>query len=194
MKATFLIAFGFSWAALWWTANQQGQRLFQRKEFEKAAEAFTDPQWQGAAWYRAGDYKKAAQAFALGSTPEALFNEGNAWMLQGNYQFAIDRYDKALKLRPKWKESQDNRDLAAARAKLLNDQGSDAGDQLLGADKIVFDKKKHGGQDTEVAGEKAASDAVVQSMWLRRVQTKPADFLKSKFAYQLSMESEGAEQ
>ncbi len=194
MRATLLIAFGFSWAALWWTADQQGQRLFERKEYEQAAEAFTNPQWQGAAWYRAGDYKKAAQAFALASTPESLFNEGNAWMLQGKYQFAIDRYDKALKLRPKWKEAQDNRDLAAARAKLLNDQGGDAGDQRLGADKIVFDKKKPGGQDTDVAGEKAASDAVIQSMWLRRVQTNPADFLKSKFAYQLSMESEGAKQ
>lgn len=194
MKAIFLIAFGFSWAAFWSTADQRGQRLFEHQEYEKAAEAFTDPPWQGAAWYRAGNYKKAAQAFALGSTPEALFNEGNAWLLQGNYSFAIDRYDKALKRRPQWKEAQDNRDLAAARAQRLNDQGGDAGDQLLGADKIVFDKKKPGGQDTEVAGDKAASDAVVQSMWLRRVQTKPADFLKSKFAYQLSLESEGAKQ
>lgn len=105
-------------------------------------------------------------------------------------QAALPCYDKALKLRPKWKEARDNRDLVAARAKLLNDQGGDAGDQLLGADKIVFDKKKSGGQDTNVAGEKAASDAVVQSMWLRRVQTKLADFLKSKFAYQLSIEKQ----
>jgi Ca-activated chloride channel family protein len=78
---------------------------------------------------------------------------------------------------------------------MLNSQGGDAGDQRLGTDKVVFDKKKSsGGQDTEVASDKAASNAAIQSMWLRRVQTKPADFLKAKFAYQLSMESEGAKQ
>lgn len=188
------IVFAISWAALWWTPDQQGQRDYNNEDYTKAAEAFDDSQWEGTAWYRAGEYKKAAQAFARGSTPEARFNEGNAWMLLGKYQIAIDRYDKALKLRPDWKEAQENRDLAAAREKLLNTGGGDAGDQREGADEIVFDKKKKGGQDTEVAGEKAVSDATVQAMWLRRVQTKPSDFLKAKFAYQLSMESEGTDQ
>jgi hypothetical protein len=30
------------------------------------------------------------------------------------------------------------------------------------------------------------SDAQLQALWLRRVQTNPADFLRAKFAYQLS--------
>ncbi|HIE98204.1 MAG: hypothetical protein ABGZ53_25045 [Fuerstiella sp.] len=30
------------------------------------------------------------------------------------------------------------------------------------------------------------SDSAMQALWLRRVQTKPADFLKAKFAYQLA--------
>ena len=189
-----LVIIGLSWMALWWTPDPQGQRYYNRKEYAKAAEAFSDPLWAGTAWYRAGEYKKAAQAFARVSTPEAMFNEGNALLLTGKYQDAIDRYNKVLKSRPDWKEAKENRDLAVARSKLLNDHGGDAGDQRLGADKIVFDPKKPpGGQDTEVAGDKAASNAVIQSMWLRRVQTKPADFLKAKFAYQLSMESEGAD-
>ena len=189
-----LIIIGFSWMALWWTPDQQGQRYFNRKEYEKAAETFGDPLWEGTAWYRAGEFKKAAQAFARVSTPESMYNEANALLLMGKYQDAIDRYNKVLKSRPDWKEAKENRDLAVARSKLLNDHGGDAGDQRLGADKIVFDPNKPpGGQDTEVAGDKAASNAVIQSMWLRRVQTKPADFLKAKFAYQLSVESEGTE-
>jgi len=32
------------------------------------------------------------------------------------------------------------------------------------------------------------SDRALQAMWLRRIQTKPADFLRAKFAYQLSRE------
>ena len=189
-----LATIGFSWMALWWTPDQQGQRYYNHQEYAKAAEAFSDPLWEGAAWYQAGDYKKAVQAFARVSTPEAKFNEGDAWMLLGNYQNAIDRYNKALKTRPDWKEAKENRDLAFARAKLLNNQGGDAGDQRLGADSIVFDRKQSsGGQDTEVTGNKALSSATIQAMWLRRVQTKPADFLRAKFAYQLSMESEGTD-
>ena len=77
---------------------------------------------------------------------------------------------------------------------MVERQGGEMGDQKIGADEIVFDKKKNsGGQDTEIAGEQAVSDATVQAMWLRRVQTKPADFLKAKFAYQNAMQAEGTE-
>lgn len=59
------------------------------------------------------------------------------------------------------------------------------GDQKIGADEVVFDKdKKPGGQETEVAADQAVSDSAIQAMWLRRVQTQPADFLRAKFAYQ----------
>ena len=96
------------------------------------------------------------------------------------------------KERPDWKEASDNRALAIARAKMVEQKGGDMGDQKIGADKIVFDKTaKNGGQETEVAGGKALSDQEVQSLWLRRVETRPADFLKAKFAYQAAMQQEG---
>ena len=54
---------------------------------------------------------------------------------------------------------------------------------------IVFDKGK-GPQDeaeeVEVEGGKV-DDAQMREVWLRKVQTKPADFLKSKFMYQDSV-------
>jgi Ca-activated chloride channel family protein len=31
------------------------------------------------------------------------------------------------------------------------------------------------------------NDAELRNLWLRRVQTAPADFLRAKFAYQASM-------
>ena len=34
------------------------------------------------------------------------------------------------------------------------------------------------------------SDAAMQELWLRRVQTKPADFLRAKFSFQLANEKE----
>lgn len=191
MKIPVLIA-ATAWTALWFTPDQWGERLMRREEFAEAARAFDDPMRQGVAWYRAGEFEKASQAFARVNSAEGQYNLGNTWTMLGKYQQAIASYDKALKLRPNWKAAQENRALAAARAKQVEAKGGDLGDQLVGEDKIVFDQDKPpGGQETELAGDKATSDAAVQAMWLRNVQTEPADFLKAKFAYQQAQAGEG---
>ena len=163
--------------------------------FEAAAEAFQDPMRQGIAWYRAGEFEKAEASFARVATPEAEFNRGNALVLLGEYEAAVERYDRALQLRPGWEPATTNREIAAARAERLEQTGGDMGDQKIGADEIVFDRKNNqDGQETEVDGGQPLSDAEMQALWLRRVQTKPADFLKAKFAYQSANPSEGGNQ
>lgn len=178
---------GVTWSGLWFTPDQQGQRRMKRGDFLAAAETFRDPLWQGVAWFRGGEFTKAEQAFARVATPEAEFNRGNCLVMLGKYEAAVARYDRALERRPDWEDAQINRDIAAARAKLVERRGGDMGDQKLGADDITFDKgPKSGGQETQIEGEPVLSEAEMQALWLRRVQTKPADFLKAKFAYQLS--------
>ena len=59
---------------------------------------------------------------------------------------------------------------------------------MLSADEIVFDntgrvKNAKGEQTTE--GVTGVSDAAMREMWLRRVETRPADFLRARFASQL---------
>ncbi len=185
MRVT-LAALACTWAGFWFTPDQQGSRLFDRREYAEAAHAFHDPMWQGTAWYRAGDFKQAAAAFSRRESPEAYFNKGNALLMSGNYEAAITAYDRALERRPDWKAAIENRELADARAKLTEAEGGDMGDQKIGADEIVFDQGKENpeGQDTEVAGGESVTEEAMQALWLRRVSTKPADFLKAKFAYQ----------
>jgi Ca-activated chloride channel family protein len=191
MKTLTLSAVAIAWAGLWLTPDQQGQRDFERNEFVAAAQVFHDPMWQGAAWYRAGEFEKAAQAFGRRDSAEASYNQGNAQLMLGKYDAAIAGYDRALEKRPGWTDAVDNRALAAARAKMVEQKGGDMGDQQIGADKIVFDKDaKNEGQETEIAGSKALSDQAIQALWLRRVQTRPADFLKAKFAYQQAARAE----
>lgn len=194
MRVSLLLVAAVTWAGLWHTPDQLGAYYFQNQEYAQAAEAFEDQNWVGAAWYRAGEFEKSAQAYSRCDGAQARFNEGNAWLMRGKYDLAIDRYQRALKERPKWKKASENLALAIARSKKLDSQGGDLGDQRLGADKIVFDKKKDGGNETTVSQEQAVSDTSVQALWLRRVQTKPADFLRSKFAYQYSLESDGGTQ
>ncbi len=182
---------GVTWAGLWATPDQQGQRLTDRGEFERAAAAFRDPMRQGVAWFRATEFEKAEQAFARVATAEAEFNRGNCLVMLGQYEAAVARYDRALELRAGWGDAETNRAIAVARAKRRQREGGDMGDQKLGADDISFDKKEgSGGQDTEVAAGDALSDQAMQALWLRRVQTKPAEFLRAKFAYQAAGKDE----
>ena len=181
------------WASLWLTPDQLGQHEFRQGEFEFAAQSFADPMWQGVAWYRAGEFEKAAQVFARLDTADTNFNQGNAWLMRGKYETAITSYDRALEKRPDWREAQENRELAEARARMVEQTGGEMGDQKIGADKIVFDKKKEGGQETNVTGDKDGAADSMQALWLRRVQTRPADFLKNKFAYQQQFGEEAEE-
>jgi Ca-activated chloride channel homolog len=126
-------------------------------------------------------------------TPEAHYNQGNAWVMLGQYETAMACYDRALERRPGWREATENRALAAARAEALDIEGGNMTEGKLGADKILFDSGKKGpdAQTTEIAGGKALSDQEIQALWLRRVHTSPADFLKAKFAYQEAVRAQG---
>ena len=56
----------------------------------------------------------------------------------------------------------------------------------LEADDIVFDKGKSSpeAENEEVAGGEELRDSEMRAIWLRNVRTRPADFLRVKFAYQ----------
>ncbi len=185
--STLLFIGAITWTGLWFTPDQQGRRLMRRDEFAAAAEVFRDPMQQGVAWFRAGEFEKAEGAFARVATPEAEYNRGNCLVMLGKYESAIERFDRALQLRPGWEDAQINRDIAVARAKLTQQRGGDMGEQRVGADEIRYDRTKESGeQETAIEDGQTLSDSAMQALWLRRVQTKPAEFLRAKFAYQLA--------
>ena len=180
----------------WFTADQQGERLLRRGEFAEAAERFRDPLRGGSAWYRAGEFEKAAAAFMRSTAPEAHYNRGNSLVFLGKYDEAVEAYDKALAKRPDWEAARSNRELALNRAERLKREGGEGTGGKLGADEIVFEpgKKGGGGEETEVTAEGGEmSDQELQALWLRRIQTKPADFLKAKFSWQAANPNSGEE-
>lgn len=176
----------FGWRELWASPDQRGRLQFERGRYADAAASFHDPMWRGVALMRAGDFKTAAQVFGGIDTAEAAYDQGNALVMLGQYETAVGRYDRALELKPNWDDAAANRKLAQLRAEMMKSPGGDLGDQEEGADEIVYDKdaKNPDGQDTEADSE-PMSDAEVRALWLKRVQTKPADFLRARFAYQL---------
>jgi Ca-activated chloride channel family protein len=173
----------------WLTADQQAERAFRTGRFDEAARLWSEPLRQGTAFYRDRDFKSAERAFARDRSADGAYDHGTALVMLGKYDEAIRSYDRALQLRPGWKEAQDNRAIAQARKdRLAASGGVDEGTEgELKADSIEFDgKTKHDqGETVEVAGGTPLNDEELRSLWLRRVQTKPADFLRARFAYQL---------
>ena len=148
--------------------------------------AYADLFRKGVAYFLAGEFKDAARAFGRVMTPEADFNKGNALVMQGKYMEATEAYKKALDARPDWMEAKANREIARLRAERVKTEGGEMTGGMLEADDFVFTAgKKNGEGEKEVTdGGNPLSDEALQALWLRRIQTKPADFLRAKFAYQ----------
>lgn len=165
MKSLLALLIGFTCAGLWLTPDQEGMYYFNQNDFVPAAEKFLDSNWQGVAWYRAGDFKKAAQAFSFNDTAEGNYNQGNALLMQGKYEEAVTRYDRALQKRPNWLEAAENRELAIARAATLDIEGGNMTEGQLGADEIVFDNKAgKSGESVEIAGGESLSSGDTSSL------------------------------
>jgi len=161
------------------------------KKYAEAAKAYADPWRAGVAQFRNGDFKAAAKTFARVPGADGAFDQGNAWLMAGAYAAAVQSYDRALGFRPGWKDAEENKALALARQKLLDDAGKNADQEQTGQDEkpdeIVFDGKEEGddkaSKPIELGGDKM-SDEELRATWLRHVQTTPGQFLKAKFAYQ----------
>lgn len=201
LAAIFIWAFSsvdWSLRDFFLTPDQQGSRLMAEKEYRQAAKVFQDPMQRGTALYRDGDFKGAAAAFGQDVSAPAFFNRANALVMLGKYIEAIAGYEQALSLKPGWKEAQDNLNLARIRKDKMKPPEDDAGGTggRVEADEIVFDKragKAPESQTETMEGGEQLSDQALRSLWLRRVQTKPADFLRVKFSYQSAVRQQGNE-
>jgi Ca-activated chloride channel family protein len=196
-------AMALDWTGLWFTPDQQGQRLMDRDEYQQAADKFTTPDRIGVALFMAGDFQTAASVLGRSGSAQAHYNRGNAHIMLGEYDAAIEAYQSALQKRPGWPEAEQNLEIATLRKQALappdDDYGGTGG--MLEADEIVFDQsgrvnKSSNEQVIDAADQKLSEDAM-RAMWLRKVETRPADFLAARFNYQLATRddkpSEGGE-
>ncbi len=169
---------------LWMTPDQQGRHYFEKGDYKTAAGRFKDPMWKGVALYRAADYQGALNAFALSGTAQSYYDQGNALAQLGKYPEAVKSYEEALKGRPGWKEARDN--LALVTSLIPPPPKKDTTPQgdippTFKPDQVQFDdtKGKKGKVQVPKWDEKQMAD-----VWLRTIQTTPADFLRQKFAIQ----------
>jgi len=189
-------ASAFEWADLWFTPDQQGQRLMDKGEYLQAAKKFTTPENIGAALFMAGDFESAASVFGRAGSAEAHYNRGNANIMLGQYDAAIEAYEKALSRQPGWQEAEQNLQIAISRKQALappdDDYGGTGGQ--LEADELVFDQtgrvNKSSSEQVIDAAEQQQGEDAMRAMWLRKVEMRPADFLAVRFNYQLATREE----
>ncbi len=119
--------------------------------------------------------------------PEAAYDRGNALVMLGQYPDAVAQYDRALDdaaglgrraRQPRAGAARADADRQSARRG--GGRGEAAPDETYRRDR---DREQSG--RTCAPGGDAMSDEAIRALWLRRVQTRPADFLRARFAYQL---------
>ena len=180
----------FRWLDLWLTPDQQGRYYFEKGQYQIAAERYEDPIWKGFALVRNGDDEQALDAFALSDSAEAWYNQGNVLAHLSRYPEAVEAYRQALLRRHPWREAQENLELIQSLIPKAKKKAKDGEQEIapnLPPDQVQFDEKSKKGKKKQVQQIKMDS-AKMAEIWMRNIQTSPADFLRIRFAIQASRE------
>lgn len=177
------------WQDPWLSRDQQGRYYFDRGDYLEAARRFQDSYWKGVAYYAAQDFAAAANQFAALGGPERYYNRANALAHLTDYQAAANDYRRALALRNRWPEAAENLALVKALGRQPESVDADRrGEGTLDADDFVIDQEAQEQVDDADKGEQVAGEGLSQQqigeLWMRRLRSKPVDFLRLKFRYQ----------
>lgn len=119
----------FEWRDWFSRPDQQAARALEQGDAQKASTLFQDPNWRGAAHYRAGNYDAAAKEFAASDSAESRYNYGNALAKLGRLPEALKAYDEALQRQPDHADAKQNRDLVEKLIQKQQDQNSQSAPQ-----------------------------------------------------------------
>jgi Ca-activated chloride channel homolog len=180
---------------LWLTPDQKGRWHFDNGNYDKSAQYFENAHWKSLAFYKAEKFEAAAKTLQHAKKAEEFFLLGNSYARAENLAEAIVAYNSALTLNPIFKEAEFNLEwvqgLYEIDQKTYDDNGGTGG--KIGADRSITQKMETGqGTDTTTQQLKSEglSDAQLEEMWMRRVQTTLSDFLQLRFAYQFQNRSQ----
>jgi len=183
------------WQDVFMSRDQQGRWLFEQAEYDLAALRFDSHEWRAIAYYAAEEFQMAAKIWA--DIPGALphFNRANALAHLKDYSGAADGYRLALQLNSDWPLARENLALMLALAEQPEEITDFNAQEVskVGADEIVFsnDKNRMDQAKEEVSVDQGGlSSQEINALWMRRLQSSPADFLRLKFRYQVEMPSE----
>ena len=153
----------FTWPDLWLRADQQGLEAMEAGEPEVAADLFVDPEWRGAARYRAGNFATSASVLDGVDSVTAYYNRGNALAKSGELEQAIASYDRALELEPTHADAIYNRELVSElleqqQEQQQQEQSEDEQDQSQQGEQSQDGEQSQQSDETE-QGEQSEQDS-----------------------------------
>ncbi|MFA1237183.1 tetratricopeptide repeat protein [Serratia odorifera] len=178
-----------AWRDAWISPDMQGQLAFRQGHYQRAAEHFQQPLWQGIAYYRAGDFTAAASAFHQATpTAETLLWLGNSYAQQKQWQQAINSYDRALSLQPDWQIARHNRaEIAKIIMKLRQQererQSAQGKQQDYKPDEIKHDLDKDQGVN-QLDIQPIASSSPQVEQWFDNLEMSPSGLLENLYRNQ----------
>jgi Ca-activated chloride channel family protein len=197
------------WDDLWQRRDQQAQEALRDQDVESAVSLARDPEITGEAWYRAGEYQRAQQAWSQSQSADAHYNRGNALARAGEFDNAIAAYDAALERDPEMQDALFNRALVEQLKKQQEQQQQQGQQQQEGegesreqqqegesADEREEqegdsqDQQQQEGQQSQQQAEQeleqtwSEEDAQAMEQWLRRIPDDPGGLLRRKFRNQ----------
>jgi Ca-activated chloride channel family protein len=196
------------WDDLWQRRDQQAQQALAESDTDSAALLAEDPGIAGEAWYRGGDYQRAAEAWSGLQSASDHYNRGNALARAGNLDAALAAYDAALaidsgmedalfnralveQLKEQQQQQQQEQDGEGEQGESSEEQGESQpqegqqGEEEGQAEQQPEEgegQQQEGQQDLEAAW--SEEDAQAMEQWLRRIPDDPGGLLRRKFRSQ----------
>lgn len=140
-------AAAFDWQDLWLNDDQRAAEKMTRGEYSAAAETFEDERWQAAAWYRAGEYDRAADVWSKLDDIEARYNHGNALARAGRLQEAVAAYEGVLERAPDHADARHNLEVIRERMQQSGTQSDEQNEQEQDQNRQNRDQQRSEHQD-----------------------------------------------
>ncbi|NMP15330.1 hypothetical protein [Thalassotalea sp. Y01] len=181
----------------WWlTRDQQGQLLFQFKQYQHAASKFSNSRWQAYSLYGAQEFDKAAIIYSQYTDLDDMLARANAMAHAQRYVEARQVYTAILEQQATHLGAQHNlkivQDIIDSINLMSESQQPEEGDspkELGDEPQRAEGAEKKEARQVEIetmSAEQLLNDAKLNEMWLRQVQKNPARFLSNKFQSQLT--------
>ncbi len=173
------------------TPDQQGQLAYNRRDFARAGELYTDPLRQGHALYKAGQYDKAVEVLGRVETAQAAFVQGIAHLRNRQYRDGVRAFEVALQRDPDYPGAAENLETAQEILSFMEElrEQSDTGEEAgIGADDTVYDNEAARGTETEVSPQQEGDGLglLTTDQWMTTVDTRTGDFLRQRFLLEAS--------
>ena len=142
--------YALDWNDLWKTRDQQAKVAMESGDYDKAIELFEDSEWLAAANYKAGNYRQSANGYNNDNNIDHLYNYANSLAKIGQFEEAIENYEKVIAEEPNAEDALYNLNLL--KELLSENQSSEKNnddDQSSEEAPTGEKSKQHNGGETE---------------------------------------------